>query len=842
MTKILKISDDEQKEIILKDDYFFLSFFDRYFFKILFTVFLILGLIFSLTLIFLIGGRYLYFGILLFLFFVFVSFKKNYSDYSLRKISKKVKTINLGNYLSLKTKDLLLQTKDFAFKNKISYPLALLYLLLLDRNIEESLYRIDISQDNLKELLEKILENKTDSTPGDFFEFLKRILYGAFYEAMELKINSIDKESLFLSLFSLNDHQLEKIFSFIHLEKNDLSVAFILNNLSKRKEIQVISGLSEFKKEPFRVQKVKVNKALTSRPMPTLEKYAIDFNQLAEELKIGIMVGHEEEYDSLINLLSRPDKKNILMVGPSGVGKETIVSYLAYNLVRDNVPPTIRDSRLYSLSLVSLFSQADRPEEVFNTLSLITKEIEFNRDVILYLPDFETFKITQQEGAGLTALDILKPLIFSLTIPIIGATTPDNYHKYLENDPSILENFSILRVKEITPLQAIKILAYRSLEWERKSKVKISYKAIKRAVNLATRFYSNVPLPSSAQNILTEALEGIKRKNAKVLLEQDVLNLVSVKTGVPLEISEQKEKEKLLDLENIIHQWMINQEEAVKLVASALRQYRAGLASEKKPIAVFLFVGPTGVGKTELAKTLAKVYFGSEKSMVRFDMAQYQDRKSVYYFIGDPDGKISGELTEAIKTNPFTLILLDEFEKGHPEVLNLFLSLFDEGRLTDNSGQVIDFTHTIIIATSNALSEFIIEELEKKTDFKEITERLKKKLITYFKPELLNRFDEIVVFKPLTPNYLKEIVKLKLTELKNSLNYSQKIEINFSPEVIQKISQLGYSPLFGARPLNSVIRHYIKEPLAQVILQDKVKEGEKINFILENNEIKISIN
>jgi len=840
MAKILKISTASEKEIILKDDYFFLSALNRYLFKILFTVFLILGLIFSLALIFLIGGRWLYLGILLFLFFIFVSFKKNLSDYSLRKISKRTKVINLGNYLSLSLKDFLLQTKDFAFKNKISYPLSLLYLLLSDRDTGECLYRIDITQDNLRELLEKILENKTNSNLGDFLEFLRKILHGAFYEAIELKAESISKESLFLALFSLNDPLIEKIFNYGHLEKNDLSVAFVLNSLSKKKGIQVISGLSDLKREPFRVQKVKVNKALTSRPTPTLDKYVVDFTQLAKDLKIGIMIGHEEEYESLINLLSRPDKKNVLMVGPSGVGKETIVSYFAYNLVRDNVPPALRDSRLYSLSLVSLFREADRPEEIFNTLSLISKEIELNQDIILYLPDFETFKMTTQETAGLSALDIIKPIILSSTIPVIAATTPDNYYKYLENDSSILENFSVLRVKEITPLQAIKVLSFRTLEWEKKSKIKISYKAIKRAVNLATRFYPNIPLPTSAQNILAEAFEGAKRKNEKILLEQNVVELVSVKTGIPLEISEQKEKEKLLDLENIIHRYLINQEEAVKLVASALRQYRAGLASEKKPIAVFLFVGPTGVGKTELAKTLAKVYFGSEKNMVRFDMAQYQDRKSVYYFIGDPEGKMSGELTEAVKNNPFSLILLDEFEKAHPEVLNLFLSLFDEGRLTDNIGQVIDFTHTIIIATSNALSEFIIEELDKKTNFKEITKRLKKKLVAFFKPELLNRFDEVVVFKPLSPSYLKEIVKLKLTELESSLNFSKKIEINFSQEVIQKIAQLGYNPFFGARPLNSVIRHYIKEPLAQIILQDKVKEGDKINFILENNKIKIS--
>lgn len=845
MKKAVKIIETEERTIILKDDYFFLSAIDRYLFKLFLNIFIIFGIIFSLSLIFLLSGRFLYLGVLLFFFFTFLLIKKNFSDYSLQKISNKKKKINLADFLSLGTKDLLIKTKNFALKNKISYPLGLLYLLLLDRFIQESLYRIDLTEENLKELFKKILECKVENnnliSQEEYIKFLSKVLGSALYHSLELKLESIDKESLFLSLFTLNDSLIERIFGYSRLEKNDAAIAFILNSLSKRKGLKVISGLSELKKSPFRPKKISVNRALTSRPTPILDKYATDFTQLAEEYKIGIMVGHEEEYEILLNLLSRPDKRNILMIGPSGAGKETIVSYLAYNIIRDNVPPSIRDSRLYSLSLVSLFQDANKPEEVFNNLSMIIKELEMNRDIVLYLPDFHTFKMTQQQDkGGLNALDVLKPIIFSLTIPLIAATTPENYHRYLEEDQTILENFSILRVKEITPLQAIKILAYRSLEWERKSKVKISYKAIKRAVNLAIRFYTNITLPTSAQNILTEALEGAKRKNKKILLEQDVLDLVSVKTGIPLEVSEQKEKEKLLDLENIIHRYLINQEEAVKLVASALRQYRVGLASEKKPIAVFLFVGPTGVGKTELAKTLAKVYYGSEKTMIRFDMAQYQDRKSVYYFIGDPEGEIDGELTEAVKNNPFSLILLDEFEKAHPEVLNLFLSLFDEGRLTDNKGQIIDFTHTIIIATSNALSEFIIEELDKKIEFKEITEKLKKKLMFYFKPELLNRFDEIVVFKPLTPVHLREIIKLKLKELKSSLTFSKKIEIDFTEEVIQKISQLGYNPLFGARPLNSVIRHYIKEPLAQLILREEIEEGSKIEFILENDKIKLA--
>ena len=375
-----------------------------------------------------------------------------------------------------------------------------------------------------------------------------------------------------------------------------------------------------------------------------------------------------------------------------------------------------------------------------------------------------------------------------------------DYRRYLELDSIIKENFEIIKVKELSPEESIRFLVYRSLELKRKTKIKISYKAIKRAVTLAQRFLTSAPLPSSAESLLTEAIEGVRRKGKKIVLEQDIVDLVSLKTQVPLEISSEQEREKLLNLEKLIHQDLINQEKAVSVVSAALRQYRTGLTNTKKPIGVFLFVGPTGVGKTQLAKTLAKIYFGSEKTMIRFDMAEYQDRKSIDRFIGNPEGTMSGSLTEAVKSNPFSLILLDEFEKAHSDVLNIFLPVFDEGRLTDNLGQAIDFTNTIIIATSNALSDFIKNEIEKNADIDDLSERLKKKLANYFKPELLNRFNEVVVFRPLTQEHLKEIVKLKLNELVSVLSKNKKIELSFDNSVIERLSQLGYNPIFGARP------------------------------------------
>jgi len=355
---------------------------------------------------------------------------------------------------------------------------------------------------------------------------------------------------------------------------------------------------------------------------------------------------------------------------------------------------------------------------------------------------------------------------------------------------------------------------------------------------LAQRFLAKTPLPSSAESLLTEAIEGARQKRNNLVKEQDIVDLVSVKTSIPLEVSQPEEKERLLSLEKDIHQSFINQEEAVKAVSSSLRQYRAGLANPNKPIGVFLFVGPTGVGKTELSKILARVYFGSEKSMVRFDMSEYQDQRGIFRFIGSPEGETSGVLTEAIKNKPFSLILLDEFEKANLKVLDLFLPLFDEGRLTDNLGETINFTNTIIIATSNALSDFIKKQIEKGIPFNQLTDELKKKLTNYFKPELLNRFDEIVVFRPLTEKNLKEIVKLKLKNLVQILQ-NKKIAVNFDASVIDKLAQLGYNPIFGARPLDAVIRHFVKDQLAQAILKDEIKANSKVHFSYQDSQFKM---
>jgi len=307
---------------------------------------------------------------------------------------------------------------------------------------------------------------------------------------------------------------------------------------------------------------------------------------------------------------------------------------------------------------------------------------------------------------------------------------------------------------------------------------------------------------------------------------------------VPLHKAGKEESEKLLNLENIIHERLVDQEEAVKAVARALREYRSGLSRKGGPIAAFLFVGPTGVGKTELSKILASVQFGSEEAMIRFDMTEYQIRESISRFIGSADGKIAGVLTEAIIQKPYSLVLLDEFEKAHPDIFNLFLQVFDDGRLTDSLGRTVDFTNTIIIATSNAHSNFIKERIEAGDNIGKINEELKKKLTEYFRPELLNRFSGIIAFKNLSPKDIEEIAGFQLKSLAKAISETHGISLDFDATVVKYIAELGYDPVFGARPLRGVISEKLRSPLAEKILRREIVKGSNIKAVLENKEIK----
>jgi ATP-dependent Clp protease ATP-binding subunit ClpA len=425
-------------------------------------------------------------------------------------------------------------------------------------------------------------------------------------------------------------------------------------------------------------------------------------------------------------------------------------------------------------------------------------------------------------------------IISSNQFPIIGTSYPREFKEFIEPRSDFAALFETITIDDISEADAEKILTYESFLIEQQSKIEVSFGAIKRAVMLAKKYPMGKHLPSSAEDLLKSAVVNAERRGEKTVTPDRVTAVAEEKANIPMHEAEGDEAEKLLHMEEIIHENIVGQDEAVQAVSEALREYRSGLTRKGGPIASFLFVGPTGVGKTELAKSLAAIQFGSEKLMARFDMTEYQDKTSFYRLIGSPDGTVRGALTDAVLAKPYSLVLLDEFEKAFPDILNLFLQVFDDGRLTDNLGRTVDFTNTIIIATSNAHSDIINDALAKGESMTDIEGYLRARLVDVLKPELLNRFSKIIIFKNLQMSELPKIAEINVSELVTAVK-AQGITLSFSPEAIARIAKLGYDPAFGARPLRRVIDERVRAPLSEALLTKKIVKGARVTCVLNGD-------
>lgn len=759
-------------------------------------------------------------------------FDKNF----FRKLAKDEK-INLAFYAQDQFKRFLEIALEKSLISGGNFYLFLLNEFLSLRKFREVFQRLDI---NPKEFQTEILEEIKKTSPRKSKDVLLKDIENLVIMAYQFCNQSfLQPVHLFIALAFVKDDSLVKIFNHFKVTPDDLRIAAIFSEFQKKLwGIKTIpSTLSSFVKRYRKPRHRIMNRSWTARPTPYLDSVGFDLTDLAREEKVGFLIGHQLEYQRLVNILSRATKNNVLLVGEIGSGKETIVNHLAYQIVKDDVPPELFDKRLVMLSLADLVAGGD-PSQIVARTNRIINEILGAGNVILYIPDIHNLVRTSGEHY-LNVADALLPVLARSDFQVIGATTPLDFKKDIEPRSDFINTFEVINVEEINEEEAILLLSYLSLILEKQYKIVISFKAIKQAVKIAHRYFREKLLPSSAEELLKESLAEAKNRGEKCLNEEIVISVAQRKLNVPLRKPTEEEAEILLHLEEIIHQRLIDQEEAVKAVARALREYRAGLSRKGGPIATFLFIGPTGVGKTELSKILAKIQFGSEENMVRFDMSEYQDPKSLYRFIGSPDGNISGVLTESIRRKPFSLILLDEFEKAHPDILNVFLAVFDEGRITDNLGRLVDFTNTIIIATSNAHSNLIKQRIEEGKSILEISEEVKKKLTEYFRPELLNRFSQIIVFRPLKPEHLFQIAKLLLNEIVSTLREEQGIEFSFDNSIVEKLVELGYSPVYGARPLRNAISENVKSFLAEKILKNEIKRGEKICLVYKDGKFSI---
>lgn len=631
---------------------------------------------------------------------------------------------------------------------------------------------------------------------------------------------------------------------------------------------------------------------------PTLDSLAKDLTESAREGEIDPVIGRDKEIERVIQVLSRRTKNNPVLIGEPGVGKTAIAEGLAHKIVTNEIPETLRDKRVMTLDMGTVVAGTKYRGEFEDRLKKVMDEIREADNVILFIDELHTLIGAGGAEGAIDASNILKPSLARGELQCIGATTLDEYRKYIEKDAALERRFQPIQVDEPNLEETVQILEGLRDRYEAHHRVTITDEAIEAAASLSDRYITDRYLPDKAIDLIDEAGskvrlqsftappqlkeleqkldEAQKEKDAAVqaqefetaaalrdqeiklmkqvedtkkewkekqgksndkVTEEDIATIVSSWTGVPVSRLTKTESERLLNMEDILHEHIIGQEEAVTAISKAIRRARAGLKDPKRPIGSFIFLGPTGVGKTELARKLAEVMFGEEDAMIRIDMSEYMEKHATSRLVGSPPGYVGyeegGQLTEAVRRKPYSVVLLDEIEKAHPEVFNILLQVLEDGRLTDSSGRVVDFRNTILIMTSNVgASELnknkyvgftLQEEGQAHKDMKEkVTEEMKK----VFRPEFLNRIDETIVFHSLEKKHMGEIVKLMISELQERLE-EKEIQFSITEKAIEKIAEIGFDPEYGARPLRRAIQRNIEDLLSEELLKGTVKKGQQ---------------
>ncbi len=585
-----------------------------------------------------------------------------------------------------------------------------------------------------------------------------------------------------------------------------------------------------------------------------LEKYGIDLTQEAKDGKLDPVVGRDKETERLIHILLRRTKNNPIIIGEAGVGKTAIVEALAQKIVEGSVPHDLLDKRIIQLELSSLVAGASHRGEFEERLQDVIHETQAsNGKIILFIDEIHTLIGAGDTGGALDASNIIKPYLARGQLQLIGTTTTAEYRKHFEKDKAFERRFQSVLVDEPEEEVAQQMLDVLRPKYEKFHSVVITPEAIEAAVHLSKKYIGERYLPDKGVDLLDEAAAEVKLQHTEGkradnnVVKADIEKVVAAWTGIPITRLTEDESQKLIHLEDTIHKRFIDQEEAVGSVSEAVRRGRIGLSAANRPIASFIFLGPTGVGKTELAKTLAEILFGRDDLLVRLDMSEYMEKHEVAKLIGAPPGYVGyeegGQLTEAVRAKPYSIVLLDEIEKAHPDVFNILLQLLEDGRLTDNKGNTISFKNTIIIATSNIGSSVIQQTLltqasngtqvvspeEEAKKYSELSATLMEELRKFFKPELLNRFDDIVMFKPLRMRDMAQIAKLGIGKTQKLLE-EQKIHLEITEKAIGILAKEGYDPVYGARPLRRLVQTAIENPIAVLLINKTFVPGDIIKI------------
>ena len=577
-----------------------------------------------------------------------------------------------------------------------------------------------------------------------------------------------------------------------------------------------------------------------------LAKFGIDLTQSARDGKLDPIAGRDEEIKRLTHILLRRTKNNPIIIGEAGTGKTAIVEGFAQDIATGKAPAELSQRRIIQLDLSSLVAGASHRGEFEERLRNVIKEAqESNGTIILFIDEIHTLIGAGDTQGALDASNIIKPFLARGQLQIIGTTTTAEYRKYFEKDKAFARRFQPILCDEPSEEAAVSMISILKPKYEKYHSVTIPDEILKDAVHLSKKYIGERYLPDKAVDLIDEAGAEVKLQHAQgkrqdtILTKQDIQNVVSAWTGIPISKLTEDESQKLLELEKRVHQRLVGQDEAVKMIAEAVRRGRIGLSSPNRPIASFIFLGPTGTGKTELAKTLAEILFGRDDALIRLDMSEYMEKHEVAKLIGAPPGYVGyeegGQLTEAVRTKPYSIVLLDEVEKAHPDVFNILLQLLEDGRLTDNKGNTVSFKNTIVIATSNIGSILIQQQLatvgqqDAEKTFAQLRKVLTQELTKFFRPELLNRFDGVVIFKPLLLSEMNFIAKLSIDKTRNLLK-EQKINVEITEPALAELAREGYDPMYGARPLRRLIQTAIENPIAVELISKKFVSGDVIQI------------
>ena len=758
-----------------------------------------------------------------------------------------------------------------------------------------------VDEERILELIENLIApsgNVIVADAGGYSPRILRVLENAAKEAERFKNEKVGTEHLLIAL----------------IKEADCAAVRLLNTLGvnlQRLYVETLTAMGEdvsLHKDEFQNGKLAKKKNLEATP--TLNQYSRDLTQLAKEGGLDPVIGREEEIQRVIQILSRRSKNNPCLIGEPGVGKTAVVEGLAQNIVSGIVPDSVINKRVVTLDLSGMVAGSKYRGEFEERIKKVLAEVKKAGNILLFIDELHTIIGAGGAEGAIDASNILKPSLARGEIQLIGATTIEEYRKYIEKDAALERRFQPVTVEEPDEEQAVAILTGLRPQYEAHHHVKITDEGIRAAVQMSERYINDRNLPDKAIDlmdeaasrvrlgsfktpkqmketeqrireldiILEEAVRGLRLGDAKAAREEkeellkrhakqikkyhkdaekkeplvnenEIAEVVSSWTKIPVKKLTADESAKLAKLEKTLHKRVIGQEEAVSAVAKAVRRGRVGLKDPNRPIGSFLFLGPTGVGKTEISKALAEAVFGNEQAMIRVDMSEYMEKHSVSKMVGSPPGYVGydegGQLREKVRRNPYSVVLFDEIEKAHPDVFNILLQVLDDGHITDAQGRKVDFKNTIIIMTSNAGAQSIVSpkhlgfgsQDDEKQNYEYMKQGVMEEVRRIFKPEFLNRIDETIVFHALTKEDMKQIVTLLAKTLVERCRTQMEIELHIRDSVKAYIVETAYDPKYGARPLRRMIQSKIEDALAEEILAGRIKRGDRVEVGLKKKEI-----